>query len=131
MPVKKRTTSALKKRASVAKRSVKKVKGSTRRPRSPSKRTGGSSPAKIHQGVGLERGASRPGGLTSAAEKIGAAIGTAVGLMDKAVHSAAVFGEREMATVGHEVGLLQKRLSTREPNRRRTRPVPPRKVVPK
>ena len=73
------------------------------------------------KGVGLERGARQTGGLTHAAEKIGAALGATVGMMDSAVHSAAAFGAREMATAAHEVELIAKKFHTPAPLRRRTR----------
>jgi len=120
MPVKKKKTSPAKKRSSTAKRSAKKVTATARRPK-PSRKAPRGSAAKIHQGVGLERGTPQSGGLTRAAEKIGAAIGATVGMMDTAVHSAAAFGAREVATAAHEVGILTRKLRTREPNRRRKR----------
>ena len=123
MPVKKKAMNqsrSAKRRPGVAKRSGRKTTARSRRPR-PSTKSPRKSAAKIHQGVGLAPGSQQPGGLTRAAEKIGAAVGATVGMMDRAVHSVAAFGERELATAAHEVGLLTKRLHTRVPNRRRTR----------
>jgi hypothetical protein len=119
MPVKKKAasrTKSAKRRSSSPKRSPKKNTARARRS-NVSRKSPRKSGAKIHQGVGLDRGAPHTGGLTRAAEKIGAAIGTTIGIMDSAVHSAAAFGAREVATAAHEVELLTKRLHTRRPSR--------------
>ncbi len=122
MPVKKSGTSRTrpaKRRTRAAKRSPKSAAAGARRPK-PSRKSRRKSGAKIHQGVGLKRGKPQADGLTRAAETIGAAIGATVGMMDSAVHSAAVFGERELATAAHEVQRFTKKLHPRQPNHRRT-----------
>jgi len=95
-----------------------------------SKKARRGSSAKVHQGVGLEPGKSQTGGLTRAAEKIGATIGHTIGKMDSAVHSVAAVGAREMAAVAHEFGRLTKKLYAQQPDRRRTRSARPSDVVP-
>lgn len=129
MPLKKKSASKTKStrsRSSAAKRTTKPVAKKMQMPRRKARSSGkprGGSPAKIHQGVGLQGGASQSGGLTRAAEKIGAAIGK----MDTAIHTAAALGSREVAAVAERVHLLTDSLSNRSPQNLRNRSVRRRK----